>query len=141
MLGYKGMSKDMTCRGMQFEIGKTNRVDGEIKLCENGLHFCKNLVDVFSFYEREDGNRFFEVETDAPVFSDEKKSVTSELTVIRELTDIEVNRALYSLGTGIGHVYGNGCGFGCGYGYFDSGDGFGNGCGYKINIQRILVFN
>lgn len=31
--GYKGMNKDMTCRGMQFEIGKTYSVDGDIELC------------------------------------------------------------------------------------------------------------
>ena len=35
MKGYKGMDANMQCRGMQFEIGKTYKVDGEIKLCEN----------------------------------------------------------------------------------------------------------
>ena len=92
MKGYKGMNKDMTCRGMKFKVGGTYHVDGEIKLCSNGLHFCKNLKDVFEFYKRDNDNRFFEVETDSLIQTDGKKSVTSDLTIIRELADKEVNR-------------------------------------------------
>ena len=36
MHGYKGMTKDMKCRGMQFEIGKKYCVNGDIELCKNG---------------------------------------------------------------------------------------------------------
>ena len=168
MRGYKGMSKDMTCRGMQFEIGKTYHVDGEIELCKNGLHFCQILMDVFDFYKKDGENRFFEVETDKSVSSDKKKSVTAELTILRELTDIEVNRAYYGngygygdgdgygngygdgdgYGNGYGDGYGNGYGdgYGDGYGYGDGngyGDGYGNGYGDGdgYNIQKVLVFN
>ena len=125
MKGYKGMTKDMTCRGMKFEIGSTYHVDGEIELCLNGLHFCKNLRDVFDFYARENDNRYFEVETDKPVKTDGKKSVTSKLTIIRELADKEVNRCYY--GDGYGNGYGNGNGYGDGNGYGE--------------IQKLLLFN
>ena len=116
MKGYKGMDKDMKCRGMQYEIGKTYHVDGEIEICKNGLHFCEKLYDVFDYYGR-DGNRFFEVEA-KPVDTDGTKSVTDELTVIRELSELEINRCLY------------------GYGY-DNGYGYGDGYG---NISKVLIF-
>ena len=128
MKGYKGMTADMTCRGMKYEIGKTYHEDN-ITLCERGLHFCKNLCDVFSFYSREDGSRFFEVEATGNVYQGDNKCVASDLTVIRELTNIEANRNYYGNGKG----YGNGNG----YGY---GKGDGNGYGYGYNIQKILIF-
>ena len=127
MKGYKGMDEDMRCRGMQFEIGKTYHVDGDIKVCSNGLHFCERLTDVFDYYERE-GNRFFEVVASGTVRTDGRKSAASDLTVVKELTDIEINRVVY----GDGNDYGYGYGYGNGY-----GDGNGNGYG---NIQRVLMF-
>ena len=87
----------MKCRGMQYEIGKTYRVQGEIKLCKNGLHFCTNLCDVFAFYSKDNGNRFFEIETDTAI-SDGKKSVTSEITIVRELSKLDINRCYYGDG-------------------------------------------
>ena len=133
MKGYKGMNADMTCRGMPFEVGKSYHVDGNIEVCERGLHFCENLKDVFDYYGR-DGNRFFEVEASGTIDTDGEKSATSDLLIIRELTDVEINRTAY--GYGYGYVYGNGNGYGDGYGN-GNGNGYGNGYG---NIQRILMF-
>ena len=130
MKGYKGMDANMQCRGMQFEIGKSYHVDGEIEVCSNGLHFCKQLKDVFDFYNRE-GNRFFEIETLGIVKTDRTKSATSDLRIIRELSDIEINRIVYGYGDGNG----NGDGYGDGYG---NGDGNGNGYG-DGNIQKIFI--
>ena len=151
MKGYKGMDMNMQCRGMQFEIGKSYHVDGEIKVCSKGLHFCKQLKDVFDFYNRE-GNRFFEIETLGIVKTDGTKSATSDLRIIRELSDIEINRVVYGYGNGNGYGngdgdgygYGNGYGYGDGngngYGYgYGNGDGYGYGYGYG-NIQKILLF-
>jgi hypothetical protein len=103
---------------MQYEIGKTYRVDGEIALCSNGLHFCERLKDVFAFYGRENGSRYFEVYSGGQIVCDGSKSAASELTIIRELTDIEVNRCIYGDGNGdgYGYGYGNGDGYGDGYG-------------------------
>ena len=83
MKGYKGTDKDMRCRGMQYEVGKTFHADGKIEVCDNGLHFCIRLTDVFDYYEHDNGNRFFEVEADGIIDSDGKKSAASELTIIR----------------------------------------------------------
>ena len=123
--GYKGMDPDMTCRGMQFEVGKSYHVDGEIRLCENGLHFCERLVDVFGFYAF-DKSRFFEVEAYGEVVSSRPKIAASNLTVIREVPPLVVNRTFY--GNGYGDGDGNGYGYGNGYGNGHCG-GYGNGCG------------
>ena len=127
MKGYKGMNPDMTCRGMPFEVGKSYHVDGVIEPCKNGLHFCERMVDVFDYYERE-GHRFFEVEAFGTIKTEGKKSATSDLRIIRELSDVEINRAAYGDGYGYGYGDGDGYGYGGGYGY-----GYGN-------IQKILIF-
>lgn len=49
-LAYKGFESDLTCRGFQYEIGKTYTMEGEPKLCEQGFHCCLKLSDVFAFY-------------------------------------------------------------------------------------------
>ena len=154
MKGYKGMTKDMTCRGMQYEIGKTYYADGEIALCRNGLHFCEQLSNVFNFYKWGDGNRYFEVSADGQIVSSDTKSVASKLTIIRELTDIEVNKGIYnydngnsdgcSYGCGDSNSYGNGYGCGDNDGYGDGygdgycygrGDGSGSGYGYGYGFD------
>ena len=156
MKGYKGTDKDMRCRGMQYEIGKTFYADGKIEVCDNGLHFCIRLTDVFDYYEHGNGNRFFEVEADGIIDSDGKKSAASELKIIRELTDIEINRTVYGngygYGDGNGYGYGDGNGYGYGYsdgygyGYSDGyGDGYSDGYGYGYgygdgNIQKVLMY-
>ena len=48
---YKGFYPDMTCRGFQYEEGKTYEFDGEPILCHCGFHACLNLADVFSYYD------------------------------------------------------------------------------------------
>ena len=143
MKGYKGMKFDMTCRDKQYEVGKTY-YENDIALCEKGLHFCKNLSDVFRYYGIGDGqyhNRFFEVEAFGMIYEGLDKCVASGLTIIRELTEAEIKRGYYGNGEGSGDIYGYISGSGCNYdifgngGIFDIGvrcgygDGFGNGSG------------
>lgn len=61
--GYKGTNCDMVCRDYKFEIGKQfDMPEGsKIEDCKSGFHFCKDLKDVFGYYNIGDGNRFFRV--------------------------------------------------------------------------------
>ena len=47
---YKGTGKNMQCKGLQYELGKPVTVEGDIKLCERGLHACEMPLDVLSYY-------------------------------------------------------------------------------------------
>ena len=59
---YKGFNADWTCRGFQYEIGKTYTHDGDVKVCSAGFHACEAPLDVWNYYGPENGNQFAEVE-------------------------------------------------------------------------------
>ena len=61
--GYKGTDGDMCCRGYQYELGKRFDMveDAKIEECESGFHLCRDLKDVFGYYEVGGGNRYFKV--------------------------------------------------------------------------------
>ena len=71
MKGYKGFDKDLTCRGKQYEVGRTEHEE-DVVLCKKGLHFCENPHEVFRYYGAGDGHRFCEVS--AEDVSDERES-------------------------------------------------------------------
>ena len=49
MKAYKGFNKDMTCRGFQYEEGKTYEEDNA-ELCNTGFHACESPLDCFEYY-------------------------------------------------------------------------------------------
>lgn len=50
MKGYKVFKHDWTCRDFQYEVGKTYKHDGPLKICRSGFHFCRNVDDCFNYY-------------------------------------------------------------------------------------------
>ena len=164
MKGYKGFNQDLTCRDFQYEVGKTYEMTGVIGLCSRGFHFCQTLTDCFDYYDKH-SSRFCEIETGELVVKGSDKCCTNKITIVRELSRFEINRAIYGNGDGYGDGdgygngdgdgygdgygygygygdgdgYGNGDGFGYGYGYGD-GNGYGYGYGDGKNIQKILIF-
>ncbi len=50
MYGYKIFNSDWTCRGRQYSCPGEFTQEGELKLCENCIHFCRKLIDCFDYY-------------------------------------------------------------------------------------------
>lgn len=106
-IGYKGMDKDMMCREVKFEVGKSYYIDenknvkstdvivdhnyenNKLTLCSNEVfHYCDNLQDVFSHYNLNGSNRFFKIQILGAWFneSNNKKSGTTSFRILEELT-------------------------------------------------------
>ena len=88
MKGYKVFNPDFTCRGFQYEVGKTYKTDGRPILCCNGFHFCEKVADCFSYYSFDPRNKVAEVEALGEVVTaeDEGKSCTDEIKIVREVS-------------------------------------------------------
>lgn len=86
MLVYKGTDKDMRCRGLQYEIGKPVESDGDISMCNNGLHACEMPLDVLNYYPPFD-SRYFVGELDgvSDERGDDSKRVGRKLELKAEL--------------------------------------------------------
>ena len=86
IIAYKAMDKNMTCRGKQYEVGKTYYED-KADCCHAGMHACENPLDVLHYYPLRDGPRFFEVECCGKVdkSNDDSKLACTELKVKGEL--------------------------------------------------------
>ena len=59
---FKVFNPDWTCKGFQYEIGKTYKIEGEPSMCESGFHACKKVSDCFSYYSFDPKNKVAEVE-------------------------------------------------------------------------------
>jgi hypothetical protein len=86
--GFKATDKEGKCRGVQFRVGETYVQSGPTKLCENGYHFCTNLFDVYNYYDKSSETRLFEIEALSPI-TEGDKSCSTQITILRELTDLE----------------------------------------------------
>ena len=92
MKGYKVFKPDWTCRGYQFEVGKTFEEDVDPKCCDRGFHFCTKASDCFNYYEFDCNNKVAEVEALGVIdtHADDSKCSTNKIHIIRELTWNEV---------------------------------------------------
>ena len=86
IIAYKAMNADMTCRGKQYEVGKTYYED-KADCCNAGMHACENPLDVLRYYPLKDSPRFFEVECGGNVdkSGEDSKLACTELTVKGEV--------------------------------------------------------
>ncbi len=83
--GYKVTDKDMKCRGFQYELGKEYTHSGKISLCNEGFHFCLKASDCYEYYDFNENNRLFEIETTGNVLHGEDKSVTDNIRLVKEI--------------------------------------------------------
>ena len=82
---YKAFNADLTCRGFQYEEGKTYEIEDDPKLCERGFHACLTLTDVFIYYSGEFGKDIIVHEVELEDVSEERrddsKVVAKKITI------------------------------------------------------------
>lgn len=101
MKAYKGFNHDMTCRGFQYEEGKTYETD-EAEVCECGFHACEMPADVFNFYGFNDSTYddvFHEVESDGEIDNNwfYGKMASTKITIGKEMSVFQILSQQYSV--------------------------------------------
>lgn len=59
--GFKVFNPDWTCRGFQYEVGKTYEMSDSPICCTRGFHFCTKAADCFNYYSFNPENKVAEV--------------------------------------------------------------------------------
>ena len=126
----KGFDKNLCCRGMQFEIGKTydtGAKDDEIRLCSNTVfHYCDSIQKVHDYYScaPDSQNRFCEIEVLGAEVSDEEKCGSNKIRIVREIVGDELKTLLGLINgnTGLFNTGNRNSGNG-NSGYWNSGNG------------------
>ena len=92
MKGYKVFNKDWTCRGFQYEVGKTYEMKKAPVCCKRGFHFCGKLINCFRYYDFDSENKVAEIEALGAIDDDgyEEKYCTNKIKIVRELSWHEV---------------------------------------------------
>ena len=93
VIAYKGMKFDMTCKGFQYEIGKTYKTD-KVKLCEYGFHACLNPIDVLDFYPKYLSSRYFRVKLSGEITKCDMWDTNIAATEITILEEIPADKLL-----------------------------------------------
>lgn len=133
----KGFDKNLCCRGMQFEVGKTydtGAKDNEIELCSNTVfHYCNSIEQVHSYYSCDPAhqNRFCEIEVLGAEVADGEECGSNKIKIVREIVGDELK-------TLIGQINGN-------TGLFNSGNWNSCNCSNGVFCNQedkdIRIFN
>ena len=93
MKGYKAFNNYMTCRGFQYEVGKTYEMAEKPIPCRQGFHFCKSIAECYIFYGMSDDTRICEVEAVGEIDTDDNiKYCTNKIRIVSEITEDWVRR-------------------------------------------------
>lgn len=110
-LYYKGFNDLLQCKSFQYEVGQTYTMDEPIRLCGKGFHFCKLLTQVFNYYPLNRTDNVFGGETvektynqfavisvpeDAEIQEDKVKCCSNKITIVRVLTNEEIEQIVES---------------------------------------------
>ena len=90
--GYKVFNPNWTCRGFQYEVGKTFEENVIPECCEVGFHFCIKASDCFNYYSFDPENKVAEVTAlgDVDCEHEDSKCATNKIRIDRELSWQEV---------------------------------------------------
>ena len=83
--GYKVFNPDWTCRGFQYEVGKTYEENITPETCSRGFHFCERASDCFNYYSFSSRNKVAEIVALGDINTDGVKSCTNKIQIIREI--------------------------------------------------------
>ena len=88
--GYKGFNKGLICKDKQY-AENTVFEEPEAVICQSGMHYCENPLDVLDYYPLIDDtgnlNEFAEVEAlEEPKTNDNKKYCTTKLKIGAKLS-------------------------------------------------------
>lgn len=143
--GYKVFDKNWKCRDFQFTCPGVFEEDVIPRVCDRGFHFCEKLVDCFNYYPFNPDNHVAEVVALGEVETNDNKSCTNKIEIVRELPWHDV---LDMVNTGEGCTGYRNSG-NCNSGNRNSGDwnsgdwnkcNFSNGCFNTVD-PKIFLFN
>ena len=94
--GFKVFNPDWTCspngNTKQYACPGKFEEEGELYICDHGMHFCQTAADCFNYYSFDSSNKVAEVIAYGDVRTDGNKSCTDKLEIVREITWDEVLR-------------------------------------------------
>lgn len=111
--GYKVFNSDWTCRGFQYTCPGTFEENVTPSVCDRGFHFCVKAIDCFRYYNFDPDNKVAEVIALGDVASDETKSCTNKIQIVREIPWAELLEIVNA---------GKGCSGLCNSGDYNSGN-------------------
>ena len=105
MRGYKVFNSNWTCRGFQYEVGKTYEMEDKPECCEVGFHFCKELTDCFYYYDFNHNNKVAIIEALGDIDEEisDSKCCTNKIKIVEELSWEKVLRLANSGDCNSGH--------------------------------------
>ena len=84
IVAYKAFDENFRCRDFMYEVGKEYHINGDVKMCENGFHACKDLMDTFSYYPIVN-SRFAIVKLWGDILFGFDKMCASDIEIVEEL--------------------------------------------------------
>lgn len=84
IFAYKGFDENFRCSDFQYEVGKEYHINGDVKMCGNGFHACKDLIDTFSYYPIVN-SRFAIVKLWGDILFGFDKMCASDIEIVEEL--------------------------------------------------------
>lgn len=100
MKAYKGFDKGMTCRGFQYEEGKTYEED-KARCCETGFHACENPIGCLRYYSP-NSSEYHEVECEGKIdrnnrFSNDSKFACTKIKIGRKISIFDIVNKFFEI--------------------------------------------